>query len=141
MTYATVLRKLQEDGFRQTKARRAIIELLILSKHPQTISEILTKLDNNFKLQVDKTTAYREISFLLDKQVAREIDFGDKKKRYESNIGDHHHHLVCTNCGKIEDFELEQDLKEDEQRIEKNKNFKVTSHSLEFFGLCSSCKK
>lgn len=140
MTYATVLRKLQEDGFRQTKARRAIIELLIVSKNPQTISEILKKLSNDFSLAIDKTTAYREISFLVDKQVAREIDFGDKKKRYESNIGEHHHHLVCTNCGKIEDFELEQDLAEEEKRITISKKFKVTSHSLEFFGLCVNCQ-
>jgi len=140
MTYATVLRKLSEDGFRQTKARRAIIELLIVSKNPLTIAEILRKLSVEFSLAVDKTTAYREISFLLEKQIAREIDFGDKKKRYESNIGDHHHHLVCTNCGKIEDFELKQDLQEEEKRISQNKNFKVTSHSLEFFGLCASCQ-
>lgn len=140
MTYATVLRKLREMGFRETRARKALIELLLNSNQPLAISEIQDNLKKTYKIGTNKTTVYREISFLIDQQVAREVDFGDKKKRYESAIGDHHHHLVCTNCGKIEDFELKQDLQNEEQRITSEKKFKVTSHTLEFFGLCANCQ-
>lgn len=140
MTYATVLRKLKDQGFRETKARKALIELLLKSNQPLAISEIQNNLKKVYKIGTNKTTVYREISFLIDQQVAREVDFGDKKKRYESAIGDHHHHLICTNCARVEDFELQQDLFEEEKRISKNKNFKVTSHTLEFFGLCRNCK-
>ncbi len=140
MSYATVLQKLTQDGFRQTRARRRIIEILLSAKYPLTITEILGKLKKDFQISADKTTAYREMAFLMDRQLAREVDFGDKKKRYESNIGKHHHHLICTNCGRVEDFELKQDLAGEEARIAKNKKFKVTDHSLEFFGLCANCQ-
>lgn len=139
-SHATVLRKLRDQGFRETRARKALIELLLTSNQPLAIAEIQDNLKKTYKIGTNKTTVYREISFLIDQQVAREVDFGDKKKRYESAIAGHHHHLVCTNCGRIEDFELKQDLQNEEQRISSEKNFKVTSHTLEFFGLCANCR-
>lgn len=140
MSHATVLQSLKEQGFRETKARKALVELLLKSSQPLAIAEIQNILKKTYKIETNKTTVYREISFLIEQKIVREVDFGDKKKRYESNISGHHHHLVCTNCGKIEDFELKQDLADEEKRIGQSKNFKVISHTLEFFGLCSTCK-
>lgn len=91
------------------------------------------------KIGVNKTTVYRQIEKLLERNILTEIDFGDGKKRYELKSLGHHHHIVCKNCGKLEDIEIDEDnlIK---SVIDKT-NFKIESHSLEFFGKCLSCYK
>ncbi|HMR01620.1 MAG TPA: transcriptional repressor, partial [Candidatus Gracilibacteria bacterium] len=87
----------------------------------------------------NKTTIYREVYFLLEQNILVEIDFGDRKKRYESASSEHHHHIICLKCSKVQDIQLESDLSEDQKKIEQETNFKITNHSLEFFGLCNTC--
>lgn len=91
------------------------------------------------KIGVNKTTVYRQIEKLLEKKILTEIDFGDGKKRYELKSLGHHHHIVCKNCGKLEDIEIDEDnlIKS----VTGKTSFKIESHSLEFFGKCLSCYK
>lgn len=89
----------------------------------------------------NKTTIYRELFFLLENNFIKEVEFGDGKKRYEITLNKpHHHHVVCLNCKEIVNIPLEKELDEEENKIEKITNFKLTSHMLEFFGLCPNCK-
>jgi len=52
---------------------------------------------------------------------------------------DHHHHLICLECDKVEDVELANDLNEIEKRILQKNGFKIINHTLEFYGLCKQC--
>lgn len=112
--------------------------MLVRAKAPLAAPEILQALEKK-KLAVNKTTVYRELDFLLEQDIAQEVEFGDKKKRYE--ISDkHHHHVVCVECKNVEDVDLQQDLDEAERKIAKQKGYTIINHSLEFFGLCANCK-
>ncbi len=96
--------------------------------------------DANFlieKLKVNKTTVYRQVDKLIRDNKITEVELGDGKKRYELKDLRHHHHLVCNDCGKIEDVELDEKiiLKE----LSKKSDFKIERHSFEFFGLCVNC--
>lgn len=134
-----VITSLKEQGFRITKVRKALVELLVTSKTPTSVQELLPKLAAQ-DLPVNKTTVYRELDFLLENQVIIELDLLDGAKRYEIlHPNHHHHHLVCTGCGNIECVEMHHDLDEIEARIATSHQFKVSSHVLEFFGLCSKC--
>jgi Fur family ferric uptake transcriptional regulator len=75
-----------------------------------------------------------------EKGLTKQIQLQEGKFRYELATAAEHHHLVCTKCGDIQDIS---DCNIDglEKDIEKKKKFKVTSHALEFFGLCSNCQK
>jgi len=75
-----------------------------------------------------------------EKGLLKPIQLNEGKYRYElASISDHHH-LVCESCGNIEDIsDCSIDLLEKD--IETKKEFKVTSHSLEFFGICANCQK
>jgi Fur family transcriptional regulator, ferric uptake regulator len=78
------------------------------------------------------------------------FDFGDDRSRYELAIGPqgarHHHHLVCTQCGKIIDYtdfiddEVEL-LTRTEKGLSQKYNFIITNHTIQFFGLCQECQK
>src|SRR5258706_15519243 len=107
----------------------------VLSKKsgPVDVSELVKK------LRVNKTTVYRQLKKLIQKGLIQEIDFGDGKKRYETLKERHHHHLVCNSCGKVSDVE-EILPTNTEKKIYKEQGFKVTRHTVEFFGFCKGCQ-
>jgi Fe2+ or Zn2+ uptake regulation protein len=125
---------------RNTQVRKSLLKLLSKNKEPISVQEILADfLKEN--LVVNKTTVYRQISSLLKDSVVREIRLNDRSVRYELvDKDDHHHHLVCLKCKKIEEISFKEDLERQERIIAQDKKFKVLSHTLEFFGVCSKCQ-
>jgi Fe2+ or Zn2+ uptake regulation protein len=83
---------LQSRGFRATPGRIALLRTLYLAKHPLTVEEIARKLDLNV------VTLYRALNDLADQNLLlRGIGHGDAMHfSYPKN---HHHHLVCADCG------------------------------------------
>lgn len=134
-----ILENLREKGFRLTRVRKALIEIFETLKVPLSVPQLKILLQEQ-GLTPDKTTLYREISFLMEQNLVVGIELGEGKKRYESAQHGHHHHLVCLRCDNIEDIEVEADLKDEEKRILKLKGFEVQHHALEFFGLCKRCR-
>lgn len=125
---------LKEKGLKITTARIAVLDLLESENNPVDALTIVEKLSN----QADQATVYRILEILTKKDIVNKLEFGEGKYRYEIEK-DHHHHLVCSNCGKIEDIEI--DLSNEfSKEINKKKGFLVKSHSLEFFGLCRLCQ-
>ena len=89
---------------------------------------------------LEQTTAQRRREFI--KPVARALSIWwttSFSSRYELESLDHHHHIICIDCDKVEDIVLEKYLDSQEQKIMRQKKFKTISHSLEFFGLCAEC--
>ena len=87
------------------------------------------------------TTVYRALDSLVEKGYVQAVDLGDGEKRYEVVApGEHHHHLVCETCGQSN--HLDQCVVEEiEDTIRAKYGFKIKSHVLEIFGVCSNCNK
>ena len=131
--------ELNEVELRATPARIALMQLLETSDKPldvQTMIEFLEEKD----IKTDPATVFRIVNMFTDKGLVKPIQLNEGKFRYELKNKEDHHHLVCEKCGDIQDIS---DCNIDvlENHIEKKKHFKVTSHSLEFFGICSDCQK
>ena len=139
MTLDQIMQSLREKGFKTTKYRRMLLEYLTRESRPLSVGEILEYFASK-KTEPNKTTIYREVYFLIEQGIVKELDLGDDRKRYELAHLDHHHHLICENCNSIEDVVIEEDLHPIEKKIQKESNFKVTNHTLEFFGLCTKCQ-
>jgi len=135
-----ILKSLKEKGFRLTKIRKFMLDFLLNSKTPLCAREIQEKF---FKLnmRINKTTIYRDLDLLKKEGIVREVQLRDNVMRYEITPENHHHHLICLNCKKIDEVILEGDLEKEEKIILKTKKFNVLYHSLEFYGVCSECKK
>lgn len=118
-----------------TPVRKSILDVLKTSNTPVSVQDILSQ------VRANKTTIYRDIDFLIAQRQVTSVEFGDGKKRYELVEKGHHHHLVCNICGRIECFDLENNLDQTEKEIADMKSFKVTAHLLEFFGQCQDCQK
>ena len=138
MDKQTAVEKFRELGARDTKAHAALLQVFEKNRRPLTELELRAKLAAR-RIQVNKTTVYRQLAQFKEQGRVRAVDFGDGKKRFELNT-DHHHHLVCTNCNRVDEVQAADDLSQMERNIRKNKRFKILDHSLEFFGLCRNCQ-
>jgi Fe2+ or Zn2+ uptake regulation protein len=139
MNFEVILQKLSSGGFRLTSARKSIIRIFLDSGAPLTAFEVMALLQR-IKVNVNKSTVYREINFLISQDMLRELHLGDGRKRYEVMKDDHHHHLFCVSCSGVECVELERCLESEEKKISEEKNFRTIKHSLKFLGLCARCQ-
>ena len=129
--------ELNEVSLRATPARIALMDLLETSDKPLDVQTMIDYLENK-DLNTDPATVFRIVNMFTEKGLTKQIQLQEGKFRYELTDKEDHHHLVCTSCGDIQDMS---DCNIDvlENHIEKKKNFRVSSHSLEFFGTCEKC--
>ncbi len=126
---------LRDTDLRNTPARRAIVGLIHKAARPVSAPEIMLNLEKE-NLLVNKTTVYRELAFLVKKHIVCEVYLKPDLVHYESALLPHHHHLVCDNCGRVEEIQMDESAL---LSFIKKTKFKVKRHSLEFFGLCPKC--
>jgi len=134
------MKELKSKKLRKTKLRVFLLKTLLDSAKPLAVENLLNVL-SRAKNEAHKTSVYRQLSVLKNEKIIREVQFGENKKRYEIYPDNHHHHLVCVDCGHVEDVNAEKDLTGLEKKIFQDKKFKVVNHSLEFFGICVNCKQ
>lgn len=136
------------DGFRITLPRQEILSVLTSARGHLSAEDIYLKVHKQYPA-VGLTTVYRTLELLVNMGLLRRFDFGDGRGRYELIGGPrgviHHHHLVCTSCGRVIDYtefidEEKKLLDETEKGLSKKYNFKILDHQLIFFGLCNQCK-
>lgn len=132
------LARWKEAGNRMTKNRSALLELFLNEEHPMSVEEIQKKLKRK-RITSNISTLYRELDFLKKEDVIQEVKLQEQRRYFELSFKTHHHHLVCRNCEAIEEMEMDNELETLEKIIQKKRKFKIESHILEFFGLCSKC--
>lgn len=93
---------------------------------------------------INVVTVYRLVNLLVEMGLLRRIEFGQGYFRYEraesQDTADHHHHLVCENCGRIEDFHGCADLAPLTERVATESGFSIARHQLELYGTCAACQ-
>ena len=91
--------------------------------------------------RVGIASVYRVLELLTSEGFVQRIDLGSGISRYEPihSGGDHHHHLVCDSCGKVEAFE-DRELERAIHRLEKTSGYAVAAHDVVLHGSCSDCR-
>jgi Fe2+ or Zn2+ uptake regulation protein len=130
--------ELNEVELRATPARVALMNLLEDSNKPIDVQTMIDYLEKK-AIPTDPATVFRIVNMFTEKGLTKQIQLQEGKSRYELADNADHHHLVCTKCGDIQDIS-DCNISGLEEDIERRKQFQVTSHSLEFFGLCVHCQ-
>lgn len=127
-------------GKRVTKAREGIVSIFCDAKTPIRASLVLSELSRR-GVSVNKSTIYRELAFLTDENIIKEVNLVPQTTHYELASLPHHHHLSCMKCGKISEVECDEveEAMEKFEREVKTEGFVVQKHNLEFYGKCVSC--
>lgn len=132
--------RLRADDQRYTSGRRAIVAVLGDATHPLTIPQIIAA-GRGLAL----SSVYRNLAVLERTGVVHKIVTQNEFAAYElaEDLTEHHHHLICSGCGKVEDFTaspgLERTTATALRRIAGRAGFAVTGHRIDAIGLCSAC--
>lgn len=138
----------REYGYRVTIPRQEILKVLSETNEHLSAEDVYIKVHRAYP-GIGLTTVYRTLELLVNMGIVLKFDVGDGKARYELAVGPkgarHHHHLICTNCGRVIDYtdfiSEEKDLiDKTEDALSKRYNFKITGHRIQFLGLCDKCR-
>jgi Fur family transcriptional regulator, ferric uptake regulator len=127
-------------GLRQGAARRAIVQALGEQDCCLTAQEILDRL-RAAERKVGIASVYRVLDLLVSEGYVQKIELGSGTCRYEpiQPGGDHHHHLVCDSCGRVEPFE-DKSLERALGRVEEHSGYDVSLHDVVLHGACGDCR-
>jgi Fur family transcriptional regulator, ferric uptake regulator len=139
--HEVVKSRLRQVDQRYTPGRRAIVELLLSSGHPVSIGDIADGLPD-----LPRSSAYRHLVDLELAGLVRRVASGDEFARFElaEDLTEHHHHLVCVDCGKVIDVtppaDFERDVSRTIEQLAEAEGFVPHSHSLDVLGVCQGCR-
>jgi Fe2+ or Zn2+ uptake regulation protein len=138
--HTTAAQRLRSAGLRYTSSRRAVVDVLSGSDRPLTIPEILS-----VDPSLAQSSAYRNLTELIGAGVVHRIISGDEYSHFElaEDLTSHHHHLVCTSCGRVADVTLSDDIEAALDRalarVAKAEGFEPEHHRLDVLGRCADC--
>jgi Fe2+ or Zn2+ uptake regulation protein len=137
----TALQRLRDDGQRYTTGRRELLHALAEAGEPLTIPMILRR-----RPGLAQSSVYRNLAVLEQARLVSRITTGDEHAHYElaeDLTEHHHHHLVCSECGRVSDFTLpdgtERLLDDALHRAADAAGFTLAFHRLDLVGRCATC--
>lgn len=139
-------RQFKGSGYRITKARSKILDVLSRSSKHMSVDDIYMAVKSKGE-SVGITTIYRALDSLAKSGIVRKMALTDGRTHYEfidEKISGHHHHLICRNCMRVTDYsnfanEEVKLIKKIEKIVSRVHKFKIDDHQLSFTGLCRGC--
>lgn len=131
--------RLKAHGHRLTPQRLAILRVLATSTGHPSVEDIHKAILADFPT-TSLATVYKTITRLKDENEVLELQFSDHPNRYDGNTPHPHPHVICTRCGAIcdPDFPPLADLA---RQVSEQTGFRITTHRLDFYGLCPTCQE
>lgn len=133
-----MLETLREHDFRITPQRIAVLRILALSHGHPSVEQIYEQVKIDFPT-TSLGTVYKTVTLLKELNEVLELGFPEGSNRYDGNNPYPHPHLICTKCKKIMDPDLES-LGGITKELISETGFQITSHRLDFFGICPDCQ-
>ena len=131
--------RLKENDHRITPQRYAVLRVLSRSVDHPSAETIFGQLAPEYPT-MSLATVYKTIHLLKIKGEVLELEFSELGNRYDGNKPYPHPHVICTGCGAIVDPSM-LDLDEITSKMKAETGFNITSHRLDFYGLCPACQK
>jgi Fur family ferric uptake transcriptional regulator len=131
--------RLREAGYRPGAARARLIDYLATQSCCQSAQEIHAELAARGG-RIGLASVYRALDMLVEHGLVQRVDIGDGTARYETSqrTGDHHHHLVCAECGKVEPF-ADRSLEKAIGAVQRRSTYAVVAHEVVLRGTCAEC--
>jgi Fe2+ or Zn2+ uptake regulation protein len=137
--HATVDARLRSVRQRYTRQRRSLVDALARGGTPPGVPELLSASG------LPQSSVYRNLAALEQAGVVQRIVTDEEFGRYElaEDLTEHHHHLICSSCGRVEDVTIPDDLEADVDRtldrLARRSGFAKVAHRLDLIGTCRDC--
>jgi Fur family ferric uptake transcriptional regulator len=138
--HGTAESRVRSAGQRYTEQRRRLVDILSRAGSPQTITEILRG-----RRDLAQSSVYRNLAVLEQAGVVHRVHADDEFARFEltESLTGHHHHLICSTCGRVEDVAVpksfERTMNRTIDQLAAGAGFATVSHRLDLFGRCRNC--
>ncbi|BBA33644.1 DNA-binding transcriptional dual regulator [Methylocaldum marinum] len=133
---------IRNAGLKVTLPRVKILEMLENrsgSDRHLTAEEVYKSLLSDGE-EIGLATVYRVLTQFEAAGLVKRHHFEGGNSIFELNRGEHHDHIVCVKCGRVEEFSDEV-IEKRQNEIAQEKSFKLTDHSLCLYGICIDCQK
>ena len=132
--------KLKQAGLKITLPRLKILGML--EQHPDKhySAEDIYKLLLQQNEEIGVATVYRVLTQCEQAGLVRRLQFEGGRAVFEVTPNDHHDHIVCVRCGKVEEFH-DEIIEKQQQLVAQKAGFEVEDHSMTLYGLCGICAK
>jgi Fur family ferric uptake transcriptional regulator len=129
-----IIQRLELRGHRLTTSRRRVLDALTQAPAHFTVDDVL-----HAARGVGRATVFRTMKLLQDLNVVCRVLMEDGSLHYRLSTRGHHHHLVCRQCGRVEDFAT-CDVSTLVEQLARNTRYEIEGHWLEVYGRCDSCR-
>lgn len=131
---------LTSSGLKATRQRELIVRAFFAAGRHISAEELYHRIREQDP-GVGLVTVYRTLKLLRTAGLATQRTFGDAYARFDPKPADWpHHHLICTRCGKIQEFQ-DTTLHALRRKVARSLGFTVTEHRLELYGFCRACAR
>jgi Fe2+ or Zn2+ uptake regulation protein len=129
---------LDRAGYRLTEPRRAVADLVAARSGHFTAADLAADARRR-RLRIGRATIFRALDVFAELHLVERVDLPEGDHAYVACDPVHHHHAICTSCGRsfdVAEVGLDDVLAETGRRL----GFRVTSHRVELFGACAACQ-
>ncbi len=132
--------ELKNAGLKATVPRLKILEILETNQDQHMGAEDVYKhlLDSNEDIGL--ATVYRVLTQFEQAGLVARHHFESGHSVFELDHGEHHDHMLCVKCGRVDEF-MDDTIEERQKAIAEKAGYKITDHSLYIYGVCSDCQK
>ncbi len=124
---------------RWTSQRQVIVETFLDAGGHLTVDELHRRV-RVLDATVSAATVYRTVNMLEKIGIAQRRDFGGGSASFESALNrEHHDHLVCTVCGRIQEFNHGR-IESLQEEVARSHNFRLSHHRMDLYGVCAECQ-
>lgn len=135
----TTLDELKSTGLKATLPRLKILEIFQKGEPRHMTAEDVYKILLQDRTDIGLATVYRVLLQFEQARILTRSSFDGGKAVYELNEGHHHDHLVCLDCGKVEEF-YDEEIEMRQKAIAKSKGFVIADHALSLYANCTKPK-
>jgi Fur family ferric uptake transcriptional regulator len=132
----TNVHDLKTSGLKATGPRLRILKLFESSKVRHLSAEDVYRILMSDDLDVGLATVYRVLTQFEQAGILKRHHFESGKAVFELNEGAHHDHLVCMQCGRVEEF-YDAEIEKRQVRVAKERGFSIREHSLHLYADCT----
>lgn len=130
----------KRQGMKNSTKRAFIVTYFLSRDRHYSVDELCQEIRKK-RPNIGYSTIYRTLKLLSKCGLASECAFDDGFTRFEPyHSSKHHDHLICQKCGRIIEFEND-GIEELQRKVARSNQFKVNSHELKLYGVCSPCMK
>lgn len=133
---------LQSSGLKATLPRIKVLRIFEQAKDRHLSAEDVYRLLLQEEADIGLATVYRVLMQFVEAGLLTRQHFESGKAVFELNVGEHHDHIVCLHCGRVEEF-VDAGIEQRQREIAAEKGFVLVEHALALYGICDSpaCRK